>query len=248
MTVKEETKPSSENVMVTAPTRMNGGYVFEAEYDGKIVSITVPKGGVSEGQHFQVPKETLLSNIEIPAGEWRDGLCACFQFGCFHPMFCMALCLPTLALGQIMTRLRLTWLGTRGPSNYTFNIMCAITAVYYLLTTFGKALMDNDPKSPLSITYYVFVSIFQLYVWVVIAMTREYIRYEYSIPSRCCGCAEDFLCAYFCQCCVIAQMGRHTANYKIYGGYCCSKTGLDPGVSTKNVTNVKGVIRDIEMQ
>jgi hypothetical protein len=43
------------------------------------------------------------------------------------------------------------------------------------------------------------------------------------------GYVEDFLCMFFCGCCSLIQMGRHTHNDKEYPGYCCTTTGLEVG-------------------
>ena len=43
------------------------------------------------------------------------------------------------------------------------------------------------------------------------------------------GYVEDFLCMFFCGCCSLIQMGRHTHDDKEYPGYCCTTTGLEVG-------------------
>ena len=43
------------------------------------------------------------------------------------------------------------------------------------------------------------------------------------------GYVEDFLCLFFCGCCSLIQMGRHTHDDKEYPGYCCTTTGLEVG-------------------
>jgi hypothetical protein len=42
-----------------------------------------------------------------PFGEWRDGCCDCFNNGVFHPMGCWACWFIPVALGQILTRMKM---------------------------------------------------------------------------------------------------------------------------------------------
>jgi len=60
----------------------------------------------------------------------------------------------------------------------------------------------------------------------VILKTRRYIRERSGIPEKSCQGCEDCCCAYWCGCCTLTQMARHTAEYETYAGQCCSETGL----------------------
>jgi Cys-rich protein (TIGR01571 family) len=73
----------------------------------------------------------------------------------------------------------------------------------------------------IGLTFYVFV----LYC---IIKTRARIRRVYDIDEKCCYGCEDCCYAYWCPCCTVAQMGRHTADYRTYKADCCSETGLSP--------------------
>eukprot|EP00957_Ditylum_brightwellii_P026594 2011352-Ditylum_brightwellii.AAC.1 len=44
-----------QNVQVIAPATLNGGYTFDAMYDGVTFTVSVPEGGVVKGQRFIVP-------------------------------------------------------------------------------------------------------------------------------------------------------------------------------------------------
>jgi hypothetical protein len=59
----------------------------------------------------------------IPRGIWRDGLCDCFRHGPFHPHFILSLFFRPLLLGQLLTRMRMTYVGRRGalPHRYDPN-------------------------------------------------------------------------------------------------------------------------------
>ena len=53
-----------------------------------------------------------IQMVQEEQGRWKDGLCDCFRFGLFHPSVWNALCCPTILMGQILTRLDLTWLAS----------------------------------------------------------------------------------------------------------------------------------------
>jgi len=91
------------------------------------------------------------------------------------------------------------------------------------------------------------ISVFLLYVFTGILMmrTRHYLRSRYHIPKSVdclanystSGCGhrvdcEDCVCSFFCQCCVVSQMMRHTADYDTYAAKYCTPTGLASHVPT----------------
>jgi Cys-rich protein (TIGR01571 family) len=151
-------------VQVAAPATLPEGFQFDATFDGTTFTVTVPSGGVRQGQMFEVPflitagsgsggggsgatsggkSTSTTSNTgayqstyqsgggaaatanndhehahdhdhdphHIPRGQWRDGLFDCFNHGPCHPSFLMAFCAPVCLNGQVMTRLKLNWLG-----------------------------------------------------------------------------------------------------------------------------------------
>jgi len=54
----------------------------------RVLKVTVPPGGVEEGQKFEIPfpqqhLETMMSGVSIPVGHWRDGLCSFFRYAAF---------------------------------------------------------------------------------------------------------------------------------------------------------------------
>lgn len=124
---------------VVAPSDLPGGYMFEAQLDGKKFLATVPPGGVIKGETFTSTMRDLETiEIPVPLGAWRDGAMDCFTDGVFHSLFLNALFVPCskfmslyevvyshmvvltlpfllVALGQIMTRTGLDWRGR--PSN-----------------------------------------------------------------------------------------------------------------------------------
>lgn len=75
---------------VVAPATLSEGYSFDVEMDGQTLSVTVPKGGVEEGQKFTIafPETATLQvglpRVNVPVGQWRDGLCDCCRYGICH--------------------------------------------------------------------------------------------------------------------------------------------------------------------
>ena len=136
MTVKDygsTTQPA--NVQVIAPATLSAGYTFDALYEGKTFTVTVPEGGVVKGQRFIVPfippavaeatpiaKNASLIPLnppnttgedKIPTGAWRDALCDCCQFGPCHPSLLIACFCRPILVAQLLTRMKMTWLGQR---------------------------------------------------------------------------------------------------------------------------------------
>lgn len=240
-------------VHVTAPSTLPGGYKFDAHINddpNKVFSCEVPDGGVKEGQVFLVPlsKDFGGPRIDAPTGHWKDGLCDCCTLGCCHPSLLCAWCCNVIAMGQVMTRMQLTWLGGIGPyslTKYTFTIVVAIFVtlqIYALYVNhvqikmtqeFVAAVQAGEDPVPPHLPFHYLVIIYVFLIWFIVATcrTRKAIRQRYQIPEKCCpgyGC-EDCCCVYWCTCCTVSQMLRHTGEYEHYPGVCCSKTGHPPG-------------------
>jgi len=144
-------------VEVVAPANLPGNYRFSAETaDGQTVMVTVPVGGVVQGDLIAVniptarvtdavavEAEAILGDEEegllvqdyerndiIPTGAWRDDLCGCCNHGCCHPHLCMSACgFTPILLAQVMYRMRLNWYGS-GPTNSEFQR----NVTFYLVT------------------------------------------------------------------------------------------------------------------
>jgi len=136
-------------------------------------------------------------------------------------------------MAQVMTRLNLTWLGEPGPGKATKNTYHVILTLVISYIIYSLALEIAAPASDSPL--YEFLKelgniIFTAYAVYALMKTRYFVRTKYSIPeSRCIGC-EDFCCAFFCSCCTVAQMARHTGEYEKYPAALCSETGHIAGV------------------
>lgn len=113
-------------------------------------------GGVEEGQKFSVPfpagangySGAAIPRASVPVGHWKDGLCDCCQHGLIHPALWNACCCPMILVGQIMHRLKLTWLGSEGTTAQTvatFRILLCITILVYATDTVLPASLPQIP-------------------------------------------------------------------------------------------------------
>ena len=181
--------------------------------------------------------------VDGESGEWKDGLCECCRFSPCHPSLLNAIFCKPILLGQILTRLRYSWLGNPAPESewkQTFKKVVILFIVSLLVTTFTYPLpaVQNpttgammQPYQPFwkSAIYNITTTAFFLYFLIVLCKTRKAVRDKYGIPASTCGGAEDCICAYFCDCCVLAQLARETGDYETNKAACCSETGLAPG-------------------
>lgn len=226
-------------VQVVAPENLPAGYKFNAVYEEQVFPVEVPAGGLTKGEKIVVPFDpSLVIEGDGVTGQWKDGLFDCCKFGILHPSLLNACCCPLILLGQIMTRLKLDWLGDPSPTEgwqCTFRTMLYITIGYFILNVIfspGEEYKDTDDfsykETPESGTYQLITSLFGAFVIFVTFKVRKYIRTRDHIPEeRCIGC-EDFCCSFWCGCCVASQMARHTANYKSEPANFCTPKGLPP--------------------
>ena len=137
----------------------------------------------------------------------------------------------TVAAGQVISRLRLTWTGRPGSVSETtgaFQMLFALVLTYCVLH-FGGTFISGfyEADDPIAIIldtsdiilhfcYFVFS------VYVVIRVRRQ-VRETYGIPAPS---NEDVCCSCFCPCFVAAQMLRHTTDYDTYPSTCCTATGI----------------------
>ncbi|KAL7430702.1 hypothetical protein ACHAXH_004422 [Discostella pseudostelligera] len=258
----------------------------------------------------------------IPMGKWRDNLFDCFHYGFFHPaLWCACLFKPCL-LGQLLTRMKMSWLGHRyhrfeaggGASSlddsrielderwrYTFRNVVVVTAIFFVVTSFLSSMEEEDVITPpmeegedfdeyiqrvvadaiqandeddttsketLASSIDSFLSFaYGTYITYVMIQLRATMRHVYAIPEQFCKCWyalfgtnqrqrldggtdegnvcgncgyisercctadvpvgwEDICCAFWCQCCVLGQMARHTVNYDERNALCCNEVGV----------------------
>ena len=224
-----------------------------------------PPGGVREGQVFSAPfgsaqtegtpfllgGRAATTNHTHSMGHWKDGLWDCFRPGIFHPSLWHSICCPQILMAQVMTRLKLNWLGERAPDTEwkrTFPIICVMVSVYYLLSTTlsppgtitvrdaqtGTLVRVEAPPPPM---FQVVLSnllfwAFSIYSWIVLTKLRHAVRVRYEIPPQYTvfptPWLEDACLSFLCGCCSVAQMARQTCDYSEQDAACCTATGLRP--------------------
>jgi Cys-rich protein (TIGR01571 family) len=234
-------------IRVVSPATLNEDFTFDVLVDGEPFTVLVPKGGVKEGQEFEVPflregenkkdedeyeydDSTLpvQSGSEeedecdglVPKGHWRNKLCSCCDV-VTQATFWMACCCTPILIAQLLTRLRLTWKGQEGSKeeiSLSFNRI-----VLSLILTLAAS------KIPL-LGFFFLLAFFLVVVVYVGSNVRKIVRKKYKIPStlpsKCGERVDDCCCMLFCGCCSTIQMARHTHDDKEYPGYGCTTTGL----------------------
>jgi len=228
-------------VHMIAPSTLPEGYTFEAEVGAegakKTINVTVPPGGVEEGQIFLVPLPDDFAvgepSVNAPTGRWKDGPFDFLNAGFCHPSLWCALCCTQIAMGQVMQRLRLNWLGEYAPGAATKNTFRVVLTLVLCYTVFTAALemieaSNNYYDIPAWIATVRFIGgvLFTIYSIFSLMKTRENVRAKYSIPEERCNGMEDLCCSMWCSCCVVSQMARHTGEYETYKGTFCSETGM----------------------
>jgi len=237
-----EVSPRTTMVNVIAPATLPEGYTFEAIISDRTFTVTVPPGGVTEGQTFLAPlppnEEDNGPRVVVQTGRWKDGLLGCFNAGICHPHLCCALWCTQISMAQVMKRMKLTWLGEPGEdhsTSNTFKIVMTIVVAYFIysvsLDAVSPSLLnpdaDEEEQSPaIAAAKLIGSLLFVTYSIYSLCKTRQSVREKFHIPEEhCCGC-EDLCCSLFCSCCTAAQMARHTGEYETYPGMCCTETGL----------------------
>ena len=199
------------------------------------------------GQTLRVP---LIEKHCVPhKGKWKDGLFSCFRHGIFHPTVWNAWLCPQILLGQMLTRMKMTWLAnpqSKSSFRSTFRKVMVILIFYSLYDTLvAPPLLEVsvDENGDFTLTqneypfwhqavYILFSLPMTIYGLVVVVRLRSAIRAKYGIPTGCLGAAEDFCCVCFCNCCVLSQMARQTAEYDEEPAACCSANGMRRPSST----------------
>jgi len=218
-------------VEVVAPATLATGYTFDAMVDGRVLTIVVPRPGVTEGQVFEAQTQAPWAEdselIKVPEGFWKDGLWDFCRFGPVHPSLLLSCCCPLVALGQIATRLGLRWDGEQISASSNVKRTFQIFVVLSMCEIFIPRM---------------FKWIFLTFVVLVTARVRSHMRARYSLPPtmlktipndnpRCSFpeeryVVEDYCLPVLCLPCTISQMSRHTAMYETYEGKFMSTTGL----------------------
>lgn len=158
-------------------------------------------------------------------GAWRYGLFSCFDVFC-NGMFWISWCCTYITMGQLLQRMKMNVCGQPGEYKNTCVIWTIIMAIMVIIYCVDGAMAKNTILDAIFGIIYITV-----FLTMVFAMTnvRYYMRKKWRIPADCCdgnGCLSDCCCVYWCGCCSLIQMMRHTHDEKKYHYNCGSATGL----------------------
>lgn len=233
---------NSRMVEVCAPAALNEGYTFWATVENSSFPVIVPAGGVKTGQKWLMP--LFEDSIVQRDGQWKDGIFSCFRFGLCHPHLCNAWLCPQIILGQILTRMRMTWLANSDISKSTCQTAIPKIMLCVLFVSLYEAFMGPPLVEDTSVTngklelyqngypfwhqvFYIAISLpMTIYGLILVVKLRSAIRAKYGIPTGFLGKMEDFCCVCFCNCCTVSQMARQTADYEDEPASCCSPNGM----------------------
>lgn len=151
----------------------------------------------------------------IPFGSWRDGIWDCFRVGLCHVQCCLAFWCAPIALGQVLTRLKLNVIASpqQQQSNTVVNafVLMIILVVVYAVVDWmlvlvmvpylseieegeetGQIYTANEPYLPpwvltLSSVRRIWEFLYSVFILVVLCRTRQHVRQRYSIPTTTCG-------------------------------------------------------------
>lgn len=233
--------PSHVNVI--APSELPEGYQFTVIADNRALIVSVPDGGVKEGQQFTAPvigeDDTVVlgTHQNIPTGDWRDELFDCCRLGICHPQVCLSCWCTPIALGQVLTRLQLDWFANpiTSPKScsafkflaFTCLIWFVVDNVIYNVTHYHVTYSEYGNPYPASNWARIVDSIrsgigysYGIYLLILTIRARSHVRSKYSIPEQQCKGCEDCCCSFWCHCCVVAQMARHINDYDHHTASC----------------------------
>lgn len=199
----------------------------------------------------------LESHLVENKGKWKDGLFSCFRFGLFHPHLWVAWMCPQILLGQILTRLNMTWLARPSvPKSPMQSLMAKIFLFFLLLSIYdafitpplfevtvnekGEMILHQNLQHRWHQMMYILLSLpMTIYGAMVVIKLRAAIRSKYGIPTGRLGRMEDCCYVSCCNCCVISQLARQTADYDEEPAAWCSTTGmqrsLHPSVDDEDI-------------
>ena len=240
-------------IRVVAPAKLEEGFTFDVLVDDSPFTVVVPKGGVKEGQEFDVPYEsgdddenhrneecsslgqedaTLPIQSSSEEDEKFDENGA--PFGRWRTKLCGCCDVVTQAtfwMGLCCTPVLIAQLLTRFRLTWKGQQGSQEeTSLSFNRIVISMIIVLSISKLPL-LGSLLFPTFFIVVVVYVGSNLRNYVRKKYRIPStlptRWGESIDDCCCMCCCSCCSAIQMARHTHDDKEYPGYGCTTTGLE---------------------
>jgi len=136
-----------------------------------------------------------------------------------------------------MTRMGLNWAGSPierpGPNTRSaFKVIFCIVVVFWIIYSVlagVSAAVESTTGGTVYVPYYILGWVYVVFFLFIVIRTRGYIREKYGIREKYCEGCQDCCLGFWCPCCTVAQMARHTADYRTYSAGCCTETGLAGG-------------------
>lgn len=251
-----EGSQNKETIRVISPETLAEGYVFDVSLGGKIVSVTVPPGGVQKGEAFEFTLPQDIQSIDNAANPMEvtdktnasDGptdLSAKPTSSSDEESQYDSIGAPT---GRWRTHL-CACCDVITQGTFWMSFCCAPVLIAQLLTRLGldwKGTRASPEEASLAfnriVVAFIAVLIFGnfpaigfmssflftmgLMLWTGRNLRRT-MRRRYNIPPTLPERIDDFCCMLWCSCCSTIQMARHTHDDKEYPGACCTTTGLE---------------------
>jgi Cys-rich protein (TIGR01571 family) len=212
-TVTEETRYPDGRITTTTTTT--------AAATAATAASTLAAGGGATSPNATT---TTTAPFTVPTGAWRTQLFSCFDT-CSSGIFWMTWCLQPIAIGQLLTRMKLNFCGSQTSGNeykQSCIIWTTLAIAVWVISWFVMVVTGAG---------YLFLLVYAMSILAVVALTqtRYYMRQKYAIQADCCedsGCLSDCCCMWWCSCCGIIQMMRHTHDERKYVYHCSTSTGL----------------------
>jgi len=190
--------------------------------------------------------------IEESEGKWKSGLCDCFKYGCCHKPTLTGWCCFPLLLAQLLTRMKMTWLGeqttTADQYMYTFRNVLLVGFADYVLNSIFACTPDHPDEVDGEIVMVPGDCVnwqanlldwvdffFWAYTFTCLVRLRVAIRTKYNIPEENCQGCEDEVCICCCPCLSAIQMADQTADYASEKAYFFTTTGLARETTTEAI-------------
>jgi Cys-rich protein (TIGR01571 family) len=238
-------------IRVIAPATLAEGYTFDVLVDDAPYTVEVPRGGVKEGQEFEVlyephlqdglistqvqQKSSLDTEEETKAPEGQETV---FDTTTGAPLGRWRN--PLCACCDVLTQ-----------STFWMGVFCTPILIAQLITRLGLTWQGRTgTKEQISLSFnrivlsmLIVLAFWKIPVigdfallifWLIIVVqvgshVRHYMRQKYEIPPSLpqrCARFEDGFCMCLCSCCSAIQMARHTHDDKEFPGHGCTTTGL----------------------
>mmetsp|Transcript_43821 Transcript_43821/g.106263 ORF Transcript_43821/g.106263 Transcript_43821/m.106263 type:complete len:276 (+) Transcript_43821:290-1117(+) len=81
-------------------------------------------------------------------GRWKDGIFDCFSQGLCHPSLWCACCCPLLLMGQVLTRLKMTWYGTSSSSSTAYRRTFWTVLGIFITYCVASSSLSCPPEPP----------------------------------------------------------------------------------------------------